>query len=71
MNEMTPHAAASRTLLCFGLLTAALWAGPAQAGQGAPMSIPSDFPRFIVPGHEQEMDRLRELFWLHSFIPFS
>ena len=30
-----------------------------------PESIPDDFPRFIVPGHQDEMDQLRELFWLH------
>jgi hypothetical protein len=28
-------------------------------------SIPDDFPRFVVPGHEQEMESLRRLFWLH------
>jgi hypothetical protein len=28
-------------------------------------SIPDDFPRFIVPGHEKEMSLLRELYWLH------
>ena len=28
-------------------------------------SVPADFPRFVVPGHEQEMALLRELFWLH------
>src|SRR2546425_12783084 len=28
-------------------------------------TIPDDFPRFIVPGHEKEMDPLRNLFWLH------
>src|SRR4051812_39594213 len=27
--------------------------------------IPDDFPKFIVPGHEKEMDSLRALFWLH------
>jgi hypothetical protein len=26
---------------------------------------PEDFPRFQVPGHEQKMTTLRELFWLH------
>ncbi len=26
---------------------------------------PEDFPRFQVPGHEQEMATLRSLFWLH------
>jgi hypothetical protein len=26
---------------------------------------PDDFPRFIVPGHEKEMESLRNLFWLH------
>src|SRR5438067_10102782 len=35
-------------------------------GRGAdPMQIPDDFPRFIVPGHEKEMNSLRQLFWLH------
>jgi len=29
------------------------------------MSIPTDFPRFYVPGHEKEMESLRELYWLH------
>ena len=29
------------------------------------MSIPSDFPKFSVPGHEKEMETLRELYWLH------
>lgn len=29
------------------------------------MSIPNDFPRFRVPGHEKEMETLRELYWLH------
>jgi hypothetical protein len=28
-------------------------------------AIPADFPQFIVPGHEKEMDSLRRLFWLH------
>jgi hypothetical protein len=27
--------------------------------------IPDDFPRFIVPGHEKEMDSLRALYWKH------
>lgn len=28
-------------------------------------SIPNDFPRFIVPGHQTAMDSLRTLYWLH------
>ncbi len=28
-------------------------------------AIPDDFPCFLVPGHEQEMDSLRRLFWRH------
>ena len=28
-------------------------------------SVPDDFPRFIVPGHEGEMDALRAMYWLH------
>jgi hypothetical protein len=27
--------------------------------------VPEDFPRFIVPGQEQSMQWLRELYWLH------
>jgi hypothetical protein len=27
--------------------------------------VPDDFPRFVVPGHEKEMQSLRALFWLH------
>src|SRR4051812_42533025 len=26
---------------------------------------PDDFPRFVVPTHEAEMESLRSLFWLH------
>ncbi|MDO8588483.1 MAG: glycosyl hydrolase family 65 protein [Armatimonadota bacterium] len=29
------------------------------------MSIPDDFPRYGVPGHEKEMESLRALYWLH------
>jgi hypothetical protein len=35
------------------------------AAAPAPALVPDDFPRFIVPGHEKEMDSLRRLFWLH------
>ncbi len=28
-------------------------------------SPPADFPRYIVPGHEREMDSLRKFHWLH------
>ena len=34
-------------------------------GGFAEMNIPDDLPRFSVPGHEEEMATLRELFWLH------
>src|SRR3954451_20091758 len=27
--------------------------------------IPDDFPRFLVPGHQRQMDTLRALFWQH------
>lgn len=27
--------------------------------------VPEDFPRFIVPGHEKEMESLRALYWVH------
>jgi hypothetical protein len=38
-------------------------ANPATAG--ALRGMPEDFPRFIVPGHEQAMANLRSLHWLH------
>lgn len=41
----------------------ALAANPATAG--AMQGMPEDFPRFIVPGHEQAMASLRSLYWLH------
>lgn len=28
-------------------------------------AVPDDFPQFVVPGREREMDSLRRLFWLH------
>ena len=34
--------------------------GPAQA-----LVVPDEFPRFVVPEHEQHMASLRRLFWLH------
>ncbi|RIK80583.1 MAG: hypothetical protein DCC67_09215 [Planctomycetota bacterium] len=43
------------------LLTVATMA----ASRGSEPSIPADFPRFVVPGKEQQMDVLRALFWLH------
>lgn len=35
------------------------------AESGAATDVPDDFPRFVVPGHQPQMDRLRRLFWLH------
>lgn len=35
------------------------------ATAGGEEQIPEDFPRFVVPGHEAEMDSVRRLFWLH------
>ncbi len=29
------------------------------------VTVPDDFPRFLVPGAEKQMDSLRSLFWLH------
>ncbi len=34
-------------------------------GALAAPTIPDDFPRFIVPGHQEAMDSLRELYYLH------
>src|SRR5205807_10460683 len=33
--------------------------------QLAVAAAPEDFPKFSVPGHEREMNTLRELYWLH------
>jgi hypothetical protein len=41
-------------------LTLTILATSAQA-----QSIPDDFPRFIVPGHQDTMDSLRAMYWLH------
>jgi hypothetical protein len=35
------------------------------AAEKQTMEIPDHFPKFIVPGHERQMQRLRELFYLH------
>jgi hypothetical protein len=35
------------------------------AAEHASPPVPEDFPRFVVPGQEKEMDSLRRLFWLH------
>lgn len=35
------------------------------AAEPASPSVPEQFPNFVVPGHEKEMDSLRALFWLH------
>jgi hypothetical protein len=38
--------------------------GSAPAATGV-SAVPDDFPRFVVPGQEKEMESLRKLFWLH------
>lgn len=35
-------------------------------GGAEQMSIPKDFPSFGVPGHEKEMQSIREIFWHHN-----
>jgi hypothetical protein len=40
----------------------------ARAG-GVETVIPDSFPEFFVPGHQAEMDMLRQLMWLHSQPP--
>ena len=42
-----------------------LWSTSLAATAPAAPPIPDDFPRFVVPRHEAEMDSLRALFWLH------
>jgi hypothetical protein len=54
-----------QVLLCLGLCTTSVWAEGARPDRKASMTIPDDFSRFVVPGHDREMSLLRELFWLH------
>ena len=53
--------------LMFSMVVAigSLAVGASQPAGRTAASIPDDFPRFIVPGHEKEMSLLRELYWLH------
>ena len=50
-----------RCLLFVLLLSASLRA----AQPGTAPAVPEDFPRFVVPGQERDMESLRRLFWLH------
>ncbi len=45
--------------------TAAGWMALFLAATANAAPIPEDFPRFVVPGHDQEMESLRALYWLH------
>ena len=49
--------------MIFPLRTLLGWCALATLAMAAP--IPDDFPRFIVPGHEAEMDAVRALYWRH------
>ena len=46
-------------------VVAPLGAAPWGKVGGFPRRVPRDFPRFVVPGREREMDGLRQLFHLH------
>ena len=50
-------------LYCSAVLCAVLSAAGVCPGDQA--MIPDDFPRFGVPGYQQEMEALRRLYWLH------
>ena len=57
------------SLTCLPLALVLLFVSAAQGAQSvrrAGDSVPDDFPRFVVPGHEREMSLLRELYWLHD-----
>src|SRR5471030_992520 len=45
-----------------GLTLWAIFSVPCVCFSQAP---PEDFPHFVVPGHEPEMDALRNMFWRH------
>lgn len=43
-----------------------LWLSFAQGAAPSPeLQVPGDFPQFVVPGQEQSMQWLRQLYWLH------
>lgn len=63
MRNSTTHAWWARPTR-LSLLVGLLCVSPLLAERPDP-KVPDDFPRFIVPGHEKEMNSLRELFWLH------
>lgn len=46
-------------------LSRALWCWCALASLVGAAPIPEDFPRFVVPGREAEMDAIRALYWRH------
>ena len=50
--------------VCFALLIG-LVAMPSVGAADSPPQPPEDFPYFLVPGFEQEMASLRELYWEH------
>ena len=47
------------------LLLLMSWLFIASSSVRAASPIPDDFPRFVVLGHEAEMESLRALYWLH------
>jgi len=49
------------TLIAFALS----WSASSLAAEKSPADITDDFPQFIVPGHEKQMQSVRRLFWLH------
>ncbi len=64
---MSSRSLLSRSLSIVALVSlwgASLVAAVPAAGPAVP-PIPGDFPRFLVPGRDKEMDSLRRLFWLH------
>ena len=48
------------SVACFALASA-----PLLAAESPSPPVPGEFPRFVVPGHDKEMESLRRLFWLH------
>ncbi len=54
-------AVTKNVLSCCAAVLALIGAWRSPAGNAPP----ADFPAFVVPGHEQEMAALRELFWVH------
>ena len=63
---MTHNTLGKRRLAALAVLVSLLGpSGAPGADARKPSDVPDDFPRFVVPGQEEQMQSLRALYWLH------